>query len=95
MILQVTVSNGDAYNVATEIDSTVYNQIASWYNEDTDSAGNGTLPLAPSGPGSQPASDNAFVRWWKDNWGKTWFIAVVIIVCVGIAGAPLMHLAQF
>lgn len=84
--MQVTVSNGDAYNVATEIDSEVYNQIASWYNEDQDTAGNGTLPLAPSGPGSQPSKQNAFVRWFKDNWGKGWFIAVVIVVCVGVAG---------
>lgn len=87
----MTVSNGDAYNVATEIDTEVYNQIASWYNEDAttedkDTAGNGTLPLTPSGPGSQPAKQNAFTRWFKDNWGKSWFIAVVIIVCVGILG---------
>ena len=86
MLVQVTVSNGDAYNVATEIDTEVYNQIASWYNEDKDTAGNGTLPLAPSGPGSQPSTDNAFVRWWRENWGKNWFVAVVIIVCVVIAG---------
>lgn len=80
------MSNGDAYNVGTQIDVEVYNQLAAWYNEDT--AGNKTLPLAPSGPGAQPSNENAFIKWWNDNWGKSWFIAVFIIVCVTIAGQP-------
>lgn len=92
--MQVTVSNGDAYNVATEVNVAVYNQLAAWYNEDKDTAGNGTLPLAPSGPGSQPSSQNAFVRWWNENWGKSWFIAVVIVVCVIVAGASLLRPLQ-
>ena len=84
--MQVTTSNGDAFNVGTEIDTEVYNQIAAWYNEDGDTAGNGTLPLAPSGPGSQPAQQNAFVRWWDDNWGKAWFIAVVVFIGLAVVG---------
>jgi len=89
---KVTVSNGDAYNVGTQIDVEVYNQLAAWYNEDT--AGNKTLPLAPSGPGAQPSNENAFIKWWNDNWGKSWFIAVFIIVCVTIAGILLIALVQ-
>ena len=46
MLVQVTVSNGHACNVATEIDTEVYNKIASWYNEDKDTAGNGTQERA-------------------------------------------------
>ena len=88
--VQVTTSNGDAYNVGTEIDTEVYNQIAAWYNEDGDTAGNGTLPLAPSGPGSQPATQNAFVRWWDDNWGKAWFIAVVVFIGLAVVGEYML-----
>ena len=87
--VQVTTSNGEAYNVATEISTEVYNQLASWYNEDGDSAGNGTLPLAPSGPGSQPKQQNAFVKFWTQNWGKAWFIAVVVVIAVVAAGESL------
>lgn len=86
--MQVTTSDGDAYNVATEISTEVYNQIASWYNEDGDSAGNGTLPLAPSGPGSQPTKQNSFVRFWTDNWGKAYFVAGVVIVGIIVLGMP-------
>lgn len=86
LILQVTTSNGDAYNVATEVSVEVYNQLASWYNEDGDSAGNGTLPLAPSGPGSQPKQQNSFVKFWTQNWGKGWFIAIVVVIALVVAG---------
>lgn len=74
----MSTSDGQDINVATKVDSFVYNTIAQWYNEDQAAAGsNQTLPEAPSGQQPPPAdtSSQTFLG-VNASWTNPVFVAV-------------------
>mmetsp|Transcript_16296 Transcript_16296/g.48870 ORF Transcript_16296/g.48870 Transcript_16296/m.48870 type:complete len:527 (+) Transcript_16296:514-2094(+) len=83
-------SDGNTYNVGTQLNSFVYNTVVGWYNEDVTDG----LTLAPPAPPSNSNSDRITTTlgntsWWRSHW---WWIVLPVGVCL-LLGAFFLLLA--